>query len=42
MTVTGIETEGEPIFEFEDELYGESIVRKRISRSEKRKNRGRG
>ena len=38
-TVTGIETEGEPVFEFEDEFYGESRVRKRLSRSEKRKNR---
>ena len=38
VTLTGIETEGEPVFEFEDELYGESRVRKRLSRSEKRKN----
>ena len=39
VTLTGIKTEGEPVFEFEDELYGESKVRKRSSRSEKRKNR---
>ena len=39
VTLTGIETEGEPVFEFEDELFGESRVRKRLSRSEKRKNR---
>ena len=28
MTLTGIETEDEPVFEFEDELYGGSRVRK--------------
>ena len=39
VTLTGIETDGESVFEFEDELYGESRVRKRLSRSEKRKNR---
>ena len=39
VTLTEIKTKGEPVFEFEDELYGESRVRKRLSRSEKRKNR---
>ena len=39
VTLTGIETEGEPVFEFEDELYGECKVRKTLSRSEKGKNR---
>ena len=39
VTLTGIETKGEPVFGFEDELYGESRVRKGFSRSEKRKNR---
>ena len=39
VTLTGIKTKGEQVFEFEDELYGESRMRKRLSRSEKRKNR---
>ena len=38
VTLTEIETKCEPVFEFEDELYGESRVRKRHSKSEKRKN----